>query len=97
MCVSRYSIEGMVPTWEVEEKNEEAIGKDAKVTRSKAQEMDEELATPAGERNIYRITKARDKSTTDFTHKKRLKMSKKWFYGDMVKSRNDGNFILISY
>ena len=56
-----------------QEDREAAISnKEAKkeVARSKAHAMDEvckELETQEGERKIYRIAKARDKSTKDFT------------------------------
>ena len=46
------------------------------VAISKAHAMDEvykELETPEGERNIYRIAKARDKSAKDFTQIKQIK------------------------
>ena len=46
------------------------------VARSKAHAMDEvykELETPVGERKIYRIAKARDKSAKDFTQIRQIK------------------------
>ena len=46
------------------------------VASSKAHAMDEvykELETPEGERNIYRIAKARDKSAKDFTQIRQIK------------------------
>ena len=46
------------------------------IARSKAHAMDElykELETPEGERNIYRIAKARDKSAKDFTQIRQIK------------------------
>ena len=52
--------------------------KDAKktVAQAKAQalnEIYEELETPEGEKKIYRIAKARNKATKDFTHIKQIK------------------------
>ena len=46
------------------------------VARSKAHAMDEvykELETPKGERKIYRIANARDKSAKDFTQIRQIK------------------------
>ena len=46
------------------------------VARSRAPAMDEvykEVETPEGERNIYRIAKARDKSANDFTQIRQIK------------------------
>ena len=46
------------------------------VARSKAHVMDEvytELETPEGERKIYSIAKARDKSAKDFTQIRQIK------------------------
>ena len=36
-------------------------------------ELYEELETPEGERNIFRIAKARDKASKDFSHMKQIK------------------------
>ena len=36
-------------------------------------ELYEELETPEGERKIFRIAKARDKATKDFSHMKQIK------------------------
>ena len=46
------------------------------VATAKAQTMNElyeELETPVGERKMFRIAKARDKATKDFTHMKQIK------------------------
>lgn len=69
--------------WETSGKHEDRdsyrqANKEAKkeVARSKTQAMDEvygELGTPEGERKIYRIAKARDKSTKDFTQIRQIK------------------------
>ena len=36
-------------------------------------ELYEELETPEGERKIFRIAKARDKASKDFSHMKQIK------------------------
>ena len=68
--------------WETSGRQEERqANKAAKKTKrevaiSKAHPMDEvykELETPEGERKIYRIAKARDKSTKDFTQIRQIK------------------------
>ena len=46
-------------------------------------ELYEELETPEGERNIFRIAKARDKATKDFTHVKHTKNA----HGVILKGR----------
>ena len=61
-------------------------------------ELYEELETPEGERNIFRIAKARDKAVKDFSHMKQIKNE----YGvvlrdlDMIIGRWNGRAILIS-
>ena len=69
--------------WDASGRHEERdiyrqANKEAKkeVARSKAHAMDEvykELETPEGERKIYRIAKARDKSAKDFTQIRQIK------------------------
>ena len=69
--------------WETSGKQEERdvykqANKEEKktVAISKAHAMDEVykvLETPKGERNIFRIAKARDKSANDFTQIRRIK------------------------
>ena len=77
------------------------------VARSKAHAMDEvykELETPEGERNIYRIAKARDKSAKDFTQIRQSKdeegvylwehdkIIERWkgYYGKLLNEENPG-------
>ena len=75
------------------------------VARSKAHAMDEvykELETPEGERKIYRIAKARDKSAKDFTQIRQIKdeqgvvlwehdkIIERWkgYYGNLLNEEN---------
>ena len=75
------------------------------VARSKAPSMDEvykELETPEGERKIYRIAKARDKSAKDFTQIRQIKdeqgvilwehdkIIERWkgYYGNLLNEEN---------
>ena len=51
-----------------------AAGKAVATTKALAMnELYEELETPEGERRIFRIAKARDKATKDFSHMKQIK------------------------
>ena len=58
----------------------------------------EELETPEGERQIFRIAKARDKATNDFPHMKQIKNEHCVVLRDldMIIGRSDGRVILIS-
>ena len=72
--------------------------KDAKkeVATSKAHTMDEvykEFQTPEGERKIYKIEKARAKSTKDFTQ---IRQIKERLYGNIIKSLNGGKVIMVN-
>ena len=80
-------------------------GAKKEVARSKAHAMDEvnkELETPEGERKIYRIAKARDKSAKDFTQIRQIKdeqgvvlwehdkIIERWkgYYGNLLNEEN---------
>ena len=54
-----------------------------------------DLETPEGERQIYSIGKARDKSAKDFTQIRHIKSMER-FYGNMLKSWTGRKVIMIS-
>ena len=53
-----------------------------------------ELETQAGERNVFRIAKARDKATKDFTHMQQIKNEHSVVLRDldMILGRGKGYF-----